>query len=127
MIGNITILLIVIGLTVLFAWLTYRAVRANTLWVKIAGGLGAGLLTLVVATVAFFGGKGVAAIYFPEAPPASDLGVFIVMSMIVIPLSAAPPLPALPTAQLIVDIVDHILVVGLPLGILISRSAAMKK
>jgi uncharacterized membrane protein YagU involved in acid resistance len=48
-------------------------------------------------------------------------GVFIVMSMIVIPLSAAPPLPALTTPQLIVDIVDHILVVGLPLGILIKR------
>jgi hypothetical protein len=75
MLGNIIILLIVIGLTVLFGWLTYRAVRANKLWVKILGGLGAGLLTLVFATVAYFGSKGVAAIYFPDAPPAPDLAV----------------------------------------------------
>ncbi len=55
------------------------------------------------------------------------LGVFIVMSMIVTPLSAAPPLPAPTTSQLIVNILDHILVIGLPLGILISRNANIKK
>ena len=54
-------------------------------------------------------------------------GVFIVMNMIVIPLSAAPPLPAPTPPQLVVNIIDHVLVVGLPLGILISRSASMKK
>jgi len=50
-------------------------------------------------------------------------GVFIVMTMIVTPLSAAPPIPAPTTPQLIVTIVDHILVVGLPLGILVQRNA----
>jgi mono/diheme cytochrome c family protein len=75
MIGNITILLVVIGLTALFGWLTYRAVRAKKLWVKIVGGLGVGLLTLILAAVAFFGGKGVAAAYFPDAPPPPDLAV----------------------------------------------------
>ena len=50
-------------------------------------------------------------------------GVFIVMTMIVIPLSAAPPLPAPTTTQLIVNMLDHILVIGLPLGILVRRSA----
>ena len=50
-------------------------------------------------------------------------GVFIVMNMIVIPLSAAPPLPAPTTPQLIMNILDHILVVGLPLGILVRRTA----
>jgi uncharacterized membrane protein YagU involved in acid resistance len=50
-------------------------------------------------------------------------GVFIVMNMIVIPLSAAPPLPAPTTPQLIVNILDHILVIGLPLGILVRRTA----
>ena len=50
-------------------------------------------------------------------------GVFIVMTMIVIPLSAAPPLPAPTTSQLIMNILDHILVIGLPLGILVRRSA----
>jgi hypothetical protein len=50
-------------------------------------------------------------------------GVFIVMNMIVTPLSAAPPLPAPTTPQLIVIILDHMLVVGLPLGILVRRDA----
>jgi hypothetical protein len=50
-------------------------------------------------------------------------GVFIVMNMIVIPLSAAPPLPASTTPQLIVTILDHILVIGLPLGLIVRRSA----
>ena len=50
-------------------------------------------------------------------------GVFIVMTMIVTPLTAAPPLPAPTTPQLIVTILDHVLVVGLPLGILVRRSA----
>ena len=45
------------------------------------------------------------------------VGVFIVMNMIVTPLSAAPPLPAPTTPQLIITILDHILVIGLPLGI----------
>ncbi len=49
-------------------------------------------------------------------------GVFIVMNIIVIPLSAAPPLPAPTMPQLIVMILDHMLVVGLPLGILVRRS-----
>lgn len=75
MIGNLLILLAVIGLVVLFGWLTYRAVRAKRLWVKIVGGLGAGLLTLIFAAVAFFGGKGVAGIYFPGTPPAPELVV----------------------------------------------------
>jgi mono/diheme cytochrome c family protein len=50
-------------------------VRAKRLWVKIAGGLGAGLLTLVLAAVTFAGGRGLAAFYFPSAPPARDLKV----------------------------------------------------
>ena len=48
-------------------------------------------------------------------------GVFIVMNLIVLPLSAAPPLPAPTTPQLIVMILDHILVIGLPLGIIVRR------
>jgi hypothetical protein len=50
-------------------------------------------------------------------------GVFIVMNMIVIPLSAAPPLPAPTTPQLIILILVHILVIGLPLGILVRLDA----
>ena len=54
-------------------------------------------------------------------------GVFIVMNMIVTPLSATPPLPAPPTSQLIVMIIDHIAVFGLLLGILVQRNAHANK
>ncbi|MCU0501951.1 MAG: cytochrome c [Anaerolineae bacterium] len=75
MIANLLVLLLVIGLAVLFGWLCYRAIRAKRLWVKIVGGIGAGLLTLVFVAVAFMGGKGVAAAYFPGAPAAPNLTV----------------------------------------------------
>ena len=51
------------------------------------------------------------------------LGVFIVMHMVVTPLSATPPIPAPSIPGLIEDILEHILVVGLPLGILVQRNA----
>jgi hypothetical protein len=54
-------------------------------------------------------------------------GVFIVMNLIITPLSATPPLPAPTASELIVDIIDHVLVVGLPLGIIASRNANFKK
>jgi hypothetical protein len=49
-------------------------------------------------------------------------GVFIVMNMIVTPLSATPPIPSPTTPQLIVAIFDHIVVFGLLLGILVQRN-----
>ncbi|MBK6326409.1 MAG: c-type cytochrome [Chloroflexi bacterium] len=75
MIGNILILILVIALAILFGWLTYRAVRAKKLWVKIAGGIGAGLVTLILAAMVFLGGKGIAVTYFPDEPTAPDLTV----------------------------------------------------
>lgn len=75
MFANLLVLLLVIGLVVLFGWLTYRAVRAKKLWVKIVGGLGAGLLTLLFTAVAFYGAKGMAATYYPGAPDAPNLTV----------------------------------------------------
>ena len=50
-------------------------------------------------------------------------GVFIVMNFIVVPLSAAPPLPAPPTWLFIEIILEHILLVGLPLGLLVRSNA----
>ncbi len=50
-------------------------------------------------------------------------GVFIVMNMIVTPLSATPPLPTPTTSQLIVLIMNHVLVFGLLLGVLTQRNA----
>ena len=72
---NILILIALVALVILFAWLTVRALRAKRLWIKIVGGIGAGLLTLLFAAVAFMGAKGVAATYFPGVPAAPALTV----------------------------------------------------
>jgi hypothetical protein len=50
-------------------------------------------------------------------------GIFIVMNLIVLPLSAAPALPAPPLWLLIELVLQHILLIGLPLGILVQRNA----
>lgn len=50
------------------------------------------------------------------------LGVFVVMNMIVTPLSAAPPLPVPALPWLIEAVLEHILLVGLPLGLLARRN-----
>lgn len=52
------------------------------------------------------------------------LSVFIVMNMIVTPLSAAPPLPAPTLPWLIEAIIEHVLAIGLPLGILVQRNSS---
>jgi cytochrome c553 len=75
MIANLLILLVVIALAVLFGWLCYRSIRAKKLWVKIVGGVGFALLTLIFLGVAFTGGKGIAAVSAPGAPAAPDLTV----------------------------------------------------
>ena len=54
-------------------------------------------------------------------------GVFIVMNMIVTPLSATPPIPAPTTQELILIIVDHLLFYGLLLGILVRRNVNKKE
>jgi hypothetical protein len=52
-------------------------------------------------------------------------GVFIVLNFIVIPRSSTPPLPASTKAVplLIETTIDHILVIGLALGIIVRRNA----
>jgi mono/diheme cytochrome c family protein len=72
---NLLVLILVIAIAVFFGRLTYRAIKAQRLWVKITSGLGAGLLTLLFAAIAFLGAKGIAATYFPGAAPAPDLTV----------------------------------------------------
>lgn len=51
------------------------------------------------------------------------LGVFIVMHMIVTPLSATPPVLAPTLPWLMETIIEHILLVGLALGIIVQRNA----
>jgi len=72
---NLLVLIVVIAIAVFFGRLTVRAVKAQRLWVKILGGLGAGLLALVFAAVSFWGAKGMATTYFPGADPVPDLTV----------------------------------------------------
>lgn len=54
-------------------------------------------------------------------------GVFIVMNLIVLPLSAAPTLPAPPMWLFIELVLQHILLIGLPLGILVRRNASINQ
>ena len=75
MLVNLIVLFIVIAITVFFGRLTYRAVKAQRMWVKILGGLGAGLLTLVFAAVSFAGARGFIAGYFPGTDPAPEFTV----------------------------------------------------
>ncbi|MBL8045595.1 MAG: c-type cytochrome [Anaerolineales bacterium] len=75
MVINLIIFLVLLALTVGAGWLTWRAVRAQRRWVQIAGGLGAGALTLVLAAMTYAGGAGLMATYFPGAPAAPDLKV----------------------------------------------------
>lgn len=72
---NLLVLILVIAITVFFGRLTYRTVKAQRLWVKIAGGLGAGLLTLVFAGLSFAGARGFIAGYFPGTDPAPEFTV----------------------------------------------------
>jgi len=72
---NLLVLIVVIAIAVFFGRLTVRAIKAQRMWVKILGGLGAGLLTLVFAAVAFMGGKGMMTVYSPNVESAPDLKV----------------------------------------------------
>ena len=54
-------------------------------------------------------------------------GVWVVMNLIVLPLSAAPPVPPPTLPYLIGAIVEHVLFVGLPLGILVRGNAQIDK
>ena len=73
--ANLLAFLLVVGPVVLCGWLTWRAIRAQRVWVKIAGGIGAGLLTLLFLFLAFNGAKGLAIAYFPRVPAAPALTV----------------------------------------------------
>jgi hypothetical protein len=54
------------------------------------------------------------------------LGVWIVMHKIVTPLSQTPPIPDPTTPWLLEEIIEHIVFVGLPLGLLVWRNRNIK-
>lgn len=74
MFTNLLSYIILILFVVLFGWLTWRAIKAKRTWVKIVGGLLAGLVTLILAAITFMATKGMLTAY--RAPePAPDLTV----------------------------------------------------
>jgi mono/diheme cytochrome c family protein len=75
MIINFLVLFFLIMLAVFFGWLTFLAIRAKRVWVKIIGGLAGGLATLLMVVLVFVGGKGLVSMYFPGADPAPELQV----------------------------------------------------
>lgn len=97
-----------------------------------AGGLATALLGLILEFVMTIIIAGVFILSVDRIPllrshviPGSLLygfGVFVVMNFIVQPLSAAPALPAPPMWLLIEIVLEHILLIGLPLGILVQRN-----
>lgn len=101
------------------------------------GGIATALLGVFFHYVVSFGVTAVFLLAADRIPllrryaiPASliyGFGVFIVMNMIVTPLSLTPELPAPTTSELILAILDHVLVVGLPLGIIARRNATLNQ
>ena len=77
MLGNILVLLIVIGLGVLFGWLTWRAWgwRAKNAFLKWGGVVLSGLLTLVLALVSVLAAIGLYQFYAPRGSPVEELQV----------------------------------------------------
>jgi mono/diheme cytochrome c family protein len=75
MVLNLIYWLIVVAVAGFFGWLTWRAARAKSWFVKIPGVLLAGVLTLVLLFVAFVSGKGLATFYLPGGDPAPNLKV----------------------------------------------------
>jgi hypothetical protein len=94
-----------------------------------AGGLATALLAVILEFVMTIIIAGVFILSADRIPllrkhviPGSLLygfGVFVVMNFIVLPLSAAPELPAPPMWLFIEIILEHILLIGLPLGLLV--------
>ena len=84
------------------------------------------IVSFVVAAV-FILSAGSVPLLRRYAIPASLLygvGVYIVMNFIVLPLSAAPPLPTPTVPYFIEAVIEHAVLVGLPLGLLVRRSVS---
>lgn len=69
MLVNLIVLVVLIALMLGLGYLTYRAVRARRVWVKVAGGFFGGLATLLVAGVVGLGLVGMLNWYPPISPP----------------------------------------------------------
>ena len=83
------------------------------------------IMTIIIAGIFIMGADRIPLVRRHVIPGSLlyGFGVFIVMNFIVLPLSAAPALPAPPMWLVIEMILEHVLLIGLPLGILVQRNA----
>jgi hypothetical protein len=83
------------------------------------------LMTIIIAGIFIIGANRIPLLRQHVIPGSLlyGFGVFIVMNFIVLPLSAAPLLPAPPMWLFIEMILEHILLIGLPLGLLVRWNA----
>jgi hypothetical protein len=79
------------------------------------------IMTTIIAGVFILGADRIPLLHRHLIPGSLlyGFGVFIVMNFIVLPLSAAPPLPVPPMWLFIEIILEHVLLIGLPLGLLV--------
>lgn len=75
MLGNILGWLVIVALTLLFGWLTFRAGRIRRVLLKWAGICLAGLLTLFLALASVVLGRGLYILYAPRNYPVAGLTV----------------------------------------------------
>ena len=83
------------------------------------------IMTIIIAGIFVFSADRISLLRRNVIPRSLlyGFGVFVVMNFVVVPLSAAPPLPAPPMWLFIEIILEHILLIGLPLGLLIRWNA----
>jgi hypothetical protein len=83
------------------------------------------IMTLIIAGIFIMGADRIPLLRRHVIPGSLlyGFGVFVVMNFIVLPLSAAPPEPAPPMWLFIEIILEHVLLVGLPLGLLVRWNA----
>jgi hypothetical protein len=87
------------------------------------------LMTIIIAGVFIFSADRIPLLrrYIIPGSLLYGFGVFIVMNFVVLPLSAAAVSPPPPMWLLIEIILEHMLLIGLPLGLLVQRNANANK
>ena len=105
-----------------------KAAFAGGLATALLGAVLEFLMTFIIAGIFIVSAYGIPLLrrYVIVGSLLYGVGVFIVMNFIVLPLSAAPPLQ-LTVPQIIETFIEHILLIGLPLGILVRRNTQSKK
>ena len=87
------------------------------------------LMTIIIAGIFIFSANRIPLLrrYIIPGSLLYGFGVFIVMNFVVLPLSAATVSPLPPMWLLIEIVLEHMLLIGLPLGILVQRNPNVNK